>query len=124
MYNIVRDVILKHPCLDRLPITWVSTASMHHTLLTTGEQQISTSCLYVDVMGGPPGVQDSPGWALFMGFEHEDIHLETSSVLFRELPAHCLKKPIWVPPTPPIPHVNICLLAIHGIGAATAHSIC
>jgi len=62
VYNIVRDVILKHPCLDRLPITW-----------------------------------DSPGWALFMGFEHEGIHLETSSVLFRELPAHCLKKPIWWP---------------------------
>jgi hypothetical protein len=28
---------------------------------------------------------DSPLWALFMGFEHERIHLETSSVLFRQV---------------------------------------
>jgi hypothetical protein len=27
----------------------------------------------------------SPLWALFMGFEHEKIHLETSSVLFRQV---------------------------------------
>ncbi len=28
---------------------------------------------------------NSPLWALFMGFEHEKIHLETSSVLFRQV---------------------------------------
>lgn len=32
-------------------------------------------------------------WALFMGFEHERIHLETSSVLMRELPLTLLQKP-------------------------------
>ncbi len=32
----------------------------------------------------------SPLWALFMGFEHEKIHLETSSVLFRQV---CLRVP-------------------------------
>jgi len=32
-----------------------------------------------------PVTMDSPGWALVMGFEHERIHLETSSVLMREL---------------------------------------
>jgi len=36
---------------------------------------------------------DSPAWALVMGFEHERIHLETSSVLIRELPLKHLKKP-------------------------------
>lgn len=32
-------------------------------------------------------------WALLMGMEHERIHLETSSVLIRELPIHLVKKP-------------------------------
>jgi 5-histidylcysteine sulfoxide synthase/putative 4-mercaptohistidine N1-methyltranferase len=35
----------------------------------------------------------SPAWALFMGMEHERIHLETSSVLIRELPVGLLKRP-------------------------------
>lgn len=36
---------------------------------------------------------DKPTWALVMGFEHERIHLETSSVLIRELPASLVKEP-------------------------------
>jgi hypothetical protein len=34
---------------------------------------------------GSVGWNDA-GWAIFMGFEHERIHIETSSVLIRELP--------------------------------------
>eukprot|EP00282_Hemiselmis_andersenii_P005490 CAMPEP_0114143816 /NCGR_PEP_ID=MMETSP0043_2-20121206/19180_1 /TAXON_ID=464988 /ORGANISM="Hemiselmis andersenii, Strain CCMP644" /LENGTH=798 /DNA_ID=CAMNT_0001238123 /DNA_START=24 /DNA_END=2416 /DNA_ORIENTATION=+ len=34
-----------------------------------------------------------PAWAIVMGTEHERIHLETSSVLIRELPAHLVTKP-------------------------------
>ncbi|MBX9770716.1 MAG: 5-histidylcysteine sulfoxide synthase [Candidatus Obscuribacterales bacterium] len=41
--------------------------------------------------------QDNPLWALFMGFEHERIHFETSSVLVRELPIHLIKKPLQWP---------------------------
>ena len=37
--------------------------------------------------------QDNPMWALFMSFEHERIHLETSSVLLRELPLEYLRRP-------------------------------
>ncbi|MEM7245418.1 MAG: 5-histidylcysteine sulfoxide synthase [Acidobacteriota bacterium] len=37
--------------------------------------------------------QDHPLWALFLGFEHERIHLETSSVLLRELPLSLLSRP-------------------------------
>jgi len=37
--------------------------------------------------------QSSPAWALVMGFEHERIHLETSSVLLRELPLHFMRRP-------------------------------
>ena len=40
-----------------------------------------------------PITQDSPGWSLVMGFEHERIHVETSSVLMRELPIELVKKP-------------------------------
>lgn len=40
-----------------------------------------------------PITQDSPMWALVMGFEHERIHLETSSVLMREMPLENLRKP-------------------------------
>ena len=40
-----------------------------------------------------PMTQQSPLWALVMGFEHERIHLETSSVLMRELPIAYVRKP-------------------------------
>lgn len=40
-----------------------------------------------------PITMKSPMWALVMGFEHERIHLETSSVLIRELPVEYVRKP-------------------------------
>ena len=40
-----------------------------------------------------PITMDSPAWAMAMCFEHERIHLETSSVLMRELPPQYLKTP-------------------------------
>eukprot|EP00283_Hemiselmis_rufescens_P006335 CAMPEP_0173421868 /NCGR_PEP_ID=MMETSP1357-20121228/2804_1 /TAXON_ID=77926 /ORGANISM="Hemiselmis rufescens, Strain PCC563" /LENGTH=756 /DNA_ID=CAMNT_0014384829 /DNA_START=6 /DNA_END=2272 /DNA_ORIENTATION=+ len=42
-----------------------------------------------------------PAWAIVMGTEHERIHLETSSVLIRELPAHLVTKPKEWPLTHP-----------------------
>ncbi len=43
----------------------------------------------------------SPLWALWMGFEHEKIHFETSSVLIRELPIELVETPkSWVPICP------------------------
>lgn len=48
--------------------------------------------------------QSHPMWALFMGFEHERIHLETSSVLFRETPLHLVQKPDNWPPIHPSAH--------------------
>jgi hypothetical protein len=32
-----------------------------------------------------PGMWSNQAWAVFMGFEHERIHIETSSVLIREV---------------------------------------
>ena len=40
-----------------------------------------------------PISMSSPEWALLMCFEHERIHLETSSVLMRELPPQFLQQP-------------------------------
>lgn len=47
-----------------------------------------------------PITMDSPGWALVMCFEHERIHLETSSVLMRELPLKYLRAPQQWPALP------------------------
>ncbi|QDY43526.1 5-histidylcysteine sulfoxide synthase [Candidatus Pantoea soli] len=47
---------------------------------------------------------DSPAWVILMGIEHERIHLETSSVLIRQLPL------AWVQPQP---HWPACPQARH-----------
>ncbi|MGF6476982.1 5-histidylcysteine sulfoxide synthase/putative 4-mercaptohistidine N1-methyltransferase [Pantoea dispersa] len=47
---------------------------------------------------------DSPAWVILMGIEHERIHLETSSVLIRQLPLE------WVKPQP---HWPACSQARH-----------
>ncbi len=44
---------------------------------------------------------DSCAWALIMGIEHEKIHLETTSVLMRELPIDVLKRPETFAPLAP-----------------------
>lgn len=36
---------------------------------------------------------DHPLWSIFMGLEHDRIHFETSSVLIRQYPLDCVKKP-------------------------------
>ncbi|HIK33256.1 MAG TPA: 5-histidylcysteine sulfoxide synthase [Oscillatoriales cyanobacterium M4454_W2019_049] len=40
-----------------------------------------------------PILPDSPLWALIMGIEHQRIHIETSSMLFRQLPIERVKRP-------------------------------
>jgi 5-histidylcysteine sulfoxide synthase len=56
----------------------------------------------LDDSNGPVKVDQShPMWALFMGYEHERIHLETSSVLFRETPYHLVQAPENWPPLHP-----------------------
>ena len=45
-----------------------------------------------------PITWNSPWWAILMGIEHEYIHLETSSVLMRQLPLSLLREiPDWEP---------------------------
>lgn len=44
-----------------------------------------------------PIAQDDPMWIILMGIEHERIHLETSSVLHRQLPIEKLKDNFFFP---------------------------
>jgi 5-histidylcysteine sulfoxide synthase/putative 4-mercaptohistidine N1-methyltranferase len=44
-----------------------------------------------------PFLQNSKAWAFVMAMEHERIHLETSSVLMRELPLQFVKTPLGWP---------------------------
>ena len=54
--------------------------------------------------GHAPIEQSSPLWSLVMSFEHERIHLETSSVLMREMAQPLLRRPEgWVADHPSIP---------------------
>ena len=41
--------------------------------------------------------QSHPLWSLFLSFEHERIHLETSSILIRELPVDLIEYPEYWP---------------------------
>jgi 5-histidylcysteine sulfoxide synthase/putative 4-mercaptohistidine N1-methyltranferase len=54
-----------------------------------------------DTIGPVKVDQSHPMWGLFMGYEHERIHLETSSVLFREAPFHLVQAPENWPPLHP-----------------------
>lgn len=63
VYQTIKDVILSHPDLE--PV----------------DGRVK------------PITMDSPLWALVMGFEHERIHIETSTVLIRELPVHLVQPP-------------------------------
>lgn len=49
-----------------------------------------------------PILCDHPLWAVFMGFEHERIHLETSSVLIREFPLQLVARPAEWPENAPL----------------------
>jgi 5-histidylcysteine sulfoxide synthase len=45
---------------------------------------------------------DDPAWALFLAFEHDRIHLETSSVLIREMPLRLVQLPAAWPAAAPM----------------------
>jgi len=50
---------------------------------------------------------DSPLWSLWMGIEHEKIHIETSSVLLREMPLEFLERPPFFPGLAPLKNETI-----------------
>jgi 5-histidylcysteine sulfoxide synthase/putative 4-mercaptohistidine N1-methyltranferase len=88
--------------MSKNQMTWPSFKEVHayrRTVYNTIKQIIETHPAFEPK--NLPITQQSPAWAVFMGFEHERIHLETSSVLFRELPVHLLRRPEQWPPYHP-----------------------
>jgi 5-histidylcysteine sulfoxide synthase/putative 4-mercaptohistidine N1-methyltranferase len=68
-YHLLRRLLEEHPELDR---PWLGGG-----------------------LGAADDVRVRAGlrWAMLLGIEHERIHLETSSVLMRELPPSCVRRP-------------------------------
>ena len=80
--------------MSKNEMLWPSFAEAHtyrQQVYATVRELIET---HPDLAAGhPPIGQNHPLWALFMGFDHERIHLETSSVLIRELPVDLVLRP-------------------------------
>ncbi len=81
--------------LDEGHYDWPSIATLRDYRARVRERVIETISLMPLTL---PITWDSPAWVILMGIEHERIHLETSSVLIRQLPVD------WVRPQPHWPH--------------------
>lgn len=88
--------------MSKNAMTWPTFQEVHEyrqTVYHTVKQIIETHSAFEPQ--NLPITQKSPAWAVFMGCEHERIHLETSSVLFREMPVQLLRRPEQWPPYHP-----------------------
>ena len=80
-------------------MSWDDLNETHYTWPTLTETQSYRDKVYALVsalidslpLDLPIGF-DSPWWVIMMGIEHENIHLETSSVLIRQLPVEKVKE--------------------------------
>lgn len=94
--------------LSQSSTLWPTVAEVHQyrqQVYETVRHVIETHPLLGD--GHDPVLCDSPLWAVAMAFEHERIHLETSSVLMRELPQPLVRRPAgWVADHPSVPTVD------------------
>lgn len=87
--------------LSKNEMNWPSVASVHayrKKVYNLIHQLIET---HPDLEKRGGDLQSSPLWALWMGFEHEKIHFETTSVLIRELPVEDVERPRFWPPLHP-----------------------
>ncbi|MEZ7863283.1 MAG: 5-histidylcysteine sulfoxide synthase [Aeromonadaceae bacterium] len=97
--------------LDESHYAWPSVAELRHYRARVRERV----CDFIQTMPlSLPIDWHSPAWVILMGIEHERIHLETSSVLIRQLPLH------WVRPLPQWP---VCPLARHQLAQVPANSL-
>lgn len=87
VYSIIRELILTHPALEK----------------NSDAQKLMLK-----------NKQDHPLWALWMGFEHEKIHFETSSVLIRELPIELVETPKYWPNLHPSANEKVNTFPIKG----------
>ena len=84
--------------LDERHYPWPDVATLRHYRAAVRERV----SLFIHSMPlSLPIEWDSPAWVILMGIEHERIHLETSSVLIRQLPIERVQAaPAW----PVCPH--------------------
>jgi 5-histidylcysteine sulfoxide synthase len=88
--------------LSKNEMLWPSVAEVHayRTTVYRLVREVIESARYAPDLGRPV-TMDDPAWALFLAFEHDRIHLETSSVLIRELPLRLVSAhPSWPAPAP------------------------
>jgi len=83
--------------MSKNAMDWPSVSEVHEYR----QEVYRTVTKAIDMHIGDSGARqvgpDHPLWALFMAFEHDRIHLETSSVLFRELPLNLVRAPEYWP---------------------------
>ncbi|MCO4844541.1 MAG: 5-histidylcysteine sulfoxide synthase, partial [Sulfurovum sp.] len=80
-------------------MSWDDLNEKHYDWPTLAETQAYRDEVYITVSAlidslplELPITEDSPWWVILMGIEHENIHLETSSVLIRQLPFECVQE--------------------------------
>jgi len=84
-------------------MSWDDLNDAHYDWPTLAQTQAyrdkvyTTVCKIIDTLPLElPIRENSPWWIILMGIEHENIHLETSSVLIRQLPLAAVKEdPEW-----------------------------
>lgn len=92
--------------MSKNEMAWPSVEAVHAYRKTTYEIIKDVILTHPDLEPGTSRdlLLHSPLWALWMGFEHEKIHFETSSVLIRELPIEFVETPkYWAPLHPSLP---------------------
>ncbi len=85
-------------------MSWDDLNEKHYTWPSVGETQHYRDEVYevvttlIDTLPLElPIREDSPWWVIMMGIEHENIHLETSSVLIRQIPFASVREDInWI----------------------------
>lgn len=95
--------------LHKNDMVWPTVSEVHEYRKQVYKVVVDAIQNHPSLQDGPVLVnQDHPMWALFMGYEHERIHLETSSVLFRETPLHLVQQPQnWPAVFPPRPDAPV-----------------
>lgn len=88
--------------LSKNDMLWPSVAEVHAYRATVYRlvRSVLEDTDFASELGRPVTMRDR-AWALFLAFEHDRIHLETSSVLIRELPLVLVQPPpAWPEPAP------------------------
>lgn len=84
--------------LSKNEMKWPTVAAVHDYRKRVYDIVVDLIQTHPDIEKRDGDLQKSPLWALWMGFEHEKIHFETSSVLIRELPVEEVTTPkFWAP---------------------------